>query len=214
MNLLFFNHKTFNVTNTPLGPEVERGGVLWELHMVGPHMHKVEPHNLKMIMIHEDDYLIRQTKSLQSKRYWNELELTGDKIVVIPQHVDVFHDFILIVGILYTLGSFRPSDPIIFKETLPNPLIPYCGLDSTTWQQKAYVWTNWKALRSKMVIQFNTPLQDATMCSHAPIPKDLSVHIYVREEPAVRCRWTGRVWEITGRSSRLQQIYQPFQRNL
>ena len=143
-----------------------------------------------------------------------ELELTGDKIVVIPQHVDVFHDFILIVGILYTLGSFRPSDPIIFKETLPNPLIPYCGLDSTTWQQKAYVWTNWKALRSKMVIQFNTPLQDATMCSHAPIPKDLSVHIYVREEPAVRCRWTGRVWEITGRSSRLQQIYQPFQRNL
>ena len=31
-----------------------------------------------------------------------------------------------------------------------------------------------------------------------------------REEPAVSYRWTGRVWEITGWSSRLRENYRPF----
>ena len=35
-----------------------------------------------------------------------------------------------------------------------------------------------------------------------------------REEPAVRYRWTGWVWEITGWSSRLQEIHRSFYRNL
>ena len=37
---------------------------------------------------------------------------------------------------------------------------------------------------------------------------------YVREEPAVSCRWTGWIWETTGWSSGLQEIYQSFKRNL
>ena len=37
---------------------------------------------------------------------------------------------------------------------------------------------------------------------------------YVREDPAVSCRWTGWVREITDWSSRLQDIYRLFYRNL
>ena len=37
-----------------------------------------------------------------------------------------------------------------------------------------------------------------------------SVFTYNWEEPAVSCRWTGRVREITGWSSRLEEIYRSF----
>jgi len=78
-------------------------------------------------------------KSLNTPR---ELELTNDKIVVIPQHVDVIHDFFVIDGILYKftlLGALGQAILSYSRRPCKTPLRPFCGLDSTTWQQKAYV---------------------------------------------------------------------------